>query len=95
MGDLCNEINKFGKGVGNPARYRILEALLRGDKTVNELVAIVKLTQPAVSQHLKTLKASNLVIDARQGQEVIYSVNAAYALRLLKKLADEMKKQKK
>jgi len=81
--------------VSNSARYRILEALLRGDKTVNELVAVVKLTQPAVSQHLKTLKSSNLVVDTRRGQEVIYSINAAYALELLKKLTDEMRKQKK
>jgi len=93
MNALCAEINKFGKGVGNTARYRILEALFRGRKTVNKLVGIVKLSQPAVSQHLKTLKECNLVLDERRGQEVFYAINTKYTLTLLKKLAKEIHKQ--
>ena len=92
MTDLCKEINEFGKGIGNKNRYRIIQALLRGRKTVGELVTLVKLSQPAVSQHLKTLKGSGLVIDERRGQEVFYSVNAEYLLELLKNLSDQVKK---
>ena len=95
MSDLCKEINKFGKGVGNAARYRIIEALLKGRKTVNELTRIVKLSQPAVSQHLKTLKACDLVIDERRGKEVFYVVNTEYTLKLLHNLVNDMNKQKK
>ena len=95
MSDLCAEINKLGKGIGNAARYRILEALLRGRKTGGELVKIVGLSQPAVSQHLKTLKACDLVIDERRGQEVFYAVNTEYALKLLKSLANDFTKKKK
>lgn len=94
MSDLCKEINKFGKGVGNAARYRIIEALLKGRKTVNELTDIVKLSQPAVSQHLKTLKACDLVIDERRGKEVFYVVNTEYTLKLLHNLVKDMNKQK-
>ena len=95
MSDLCKEINKFGKGIGNETRYRILESLLKGRKTVGELVDIVKLTQPAISQHLKTLKESNLVVDERRGQEVFYSVNSEYTLKLLTSLVKDMEKHKK
>jgi ArsR family transcriptional regulator len=95
MSDLCKEINKFGKGIGNAARYRIIEALLKGRKTVNELTRIVKLSQPAVSQHLKTLKACDLVIDERSGKEVFYAVNTEYTLKLLHNLVNDMGKQKK
>ena len=95
MTDLCKEINEFGKGIGNESRYRILQSLLKGHKTVGELVQIVKLSQPAVSQHLKTLKGSGLVVDERRGQEVFYSVNAEYLLGLLKNLSDQVKKEKK
>ena len=94
MSDLCKEINKFGKGIGNAARYRIIEALLKGRKTVNELTRIVKLSQPAVSQHLKTLKACDLVIDERRGKEVFYAVNTEYTLKLLHNLVNDMNKQK-
>jgi ArsR family transcriptional regulator len=93
MTDLCKEINEFGKSIGNKSRYRILEALLKGQKTVSQLVKIVKLSQPAVSQHLKTLKGSGLIVDDRRGQEVIYSVNTEYLLGLLKNLSGQVQKK--
>ena len=82
-------MEKFGKGIGNAARYRIVEALLKGRKTVGELVRIVKLSQPAVSQHLKTLKSANLVVDERRGQEVFYAVNTEHILALLKSFSEQ------
>ena len=94
MPDLCNEMEKFGKGIGNTARYRIVEALLKGRKTVGELVRIVKLSQPAVSQHLKTLKAAKLVVDERRGQEVFYAVDTEHMLGLLKAFVEQSKNKK-
>lgn len=90
MSDLCKDINKFGKGIGNAARYRIVQALLKGPKTVNEIKKIVKLTQPAVSQHLKTLRECNIVTDERRGKEVLYTVNTEHTMHLLKSLILDM-----
>ena len=95
MTDLCKEINNFGKSIGNEARYRILMSLIKGKKTVSELVELSSLTQPAVSQHLKTLKASNLVTDERHGQEVYYALNAEYTLSLLTALVKDIGKHRK
>lgn len=95
MTDLCNQINQLGKGLGTASRYRIIEALFKGSKTVGELVKAVKLTQPAVSQHLKVLKASQLVTDERKGQQVYYSVNAAYMINLLRLFNKEIKKHER
>lgn len=94
MSALCDEIERFGKGIGSATRYTIIESLLKGERTVSELVAITKLSQPLVSQHLKTLKSSNLVSSVRRGQEVFYTVNNAYILDLLKNLTAEMQQQK-
>jgi len=80
-------MERLGKGIGNANRYRVLESLMQGPRTVGEVVRIVKLAQPAVSQHLKVLKASSIVSDERRGQEVYYSINVAYMARLLQKLA--------
>jgi len=85
MSDLCDDIQKLGKGVSNAARYRILEALASGPKTVGDLVHVARMSQPAVSQHLKTLKACDLVRDEKRGQEVYYSLNSEYTLRILRK----------
>ena len=93
MTDLCKEINKFGKGIGNEARYRIIQSLLKGNKTVGEITRTVKLSQPAVSQHLATLKSCDLVIAERSGKEVFYAVNAEYTLKLLQNLIKDMDKK--
>ena len=89
---LCDEIEKMGKGIGNANRFRVLETLMRGPRTVSEVVATVKLPQPAVSQHLKVLKSSDLVEAKRQGKEMYYSINVAYMAKLLQKLAVGLKR---
>jgi DNA-binding transcriptional ArsR family regulator len=95
MTDLCDKINKFGKGIGNEHRYRMLQALIKGPRTVGELVDIIKLSQPAISQHLKTLKESELVTDERRGQEVYYSLNTEHTLSLLAALVRDMERSRK
>lgn len=95
MADLCAEIARMGKGIGNENRYRILEILMKGPRTVGEVAVRVKLPQPVVSQHLTVLKAADLVGRERKGQEVYYSINVAYMAKLLKKLVDDVKKPKK
>lgn len=95
MSKLCDEVQKFGKGIGNASRYGIVQALFKGPKTVGELVKAVKLSQPAVSQHLKVLKESGIVVDERQGQEIVYSLNTEHVLNLLKNLVTEVSKEKK
>lgn len=37
MTDLCREIAQMGKGIGNENRYRILEALMKGPRTVGQI----------------------------------------------------------
>ncbi len=94
MSDLCKEIARMGKGIGNENRYRILEALMRGPRTVGEIAVKTRLPQPAVSQHLKVLKEADLVASEREGQEIAYSINVGYMAKLLKKLAESVEKGK-
>lgn len=93
MADLCEAMEKFGKGIGSVPRYRILETLFAGQKTVGEIVKATGLSQPLVSQHLQVLKQSELVVDRRRGQEVEYSFNAEQTVRLLKNLSDEFSRR--
>lgn len=94
MADLCEAMNRFGKGIGSTPRYRIVEALFSGPKTVGELAKKTKQSQPLVSQHLHILKETGLVQDERQGQEVLYTLNAEHTIRLLKRLAEELRPKK-
>jgi DNA-binding transcriptional ArsR family regulator len=88
-------MKKFGKGIGSVPRYRIVEALFSGPKTVGELAEKTKQSQPLMSQHLRVLKETGLVQDERQGQEVFYTLNTEYTIRLLKRLSEELKPKKK
>ncbi len=87
MTDMCKKIQQLGKGIASPSRYRILEELMGGKKTVTEIVDNVRLSQPAVSQHLATLKSCGLVVSEKHGQEVHYSLDARYVLTLLRTLS--------
>jgi len=59
-----------------PNRRLILESVRHQPCTVNELVEVTGLSQPAVSKHLKVLKASNLVVVRPDGQKRWYQLNA-------------------
>ena len=93
MSDLCKEVAKMGKGIGNENRFRVLETIMKKPLTVGEISKKVKLPQPAVSQHLKILKSANLVEDMRCRQTMIYTLNVAYMASLLKKLATNLPKK--
>lgn len=95
MTDLCKEMARMGKGIGNENRYRILGILMKGSRTVGEIADKVHMAQPAVSQHLKVLKDSDLVLDERRGQEVLYSINVEYMTNLLHKLAKDVNRNNK
>ena len=47
--------------LAEPNRRRILDELSRGERTVNELVDSLALSQPAVSKHLRVLRDAELV----------------------------------
>jgi ArsR family transcriptional regulator len=94
MTDMCDKIQQLGKGIGSPSRYKILELLMDGPKTVTELVDKVDLTQPAVSQHLSTLRSCGLVDSLKKGQEVYYSLNTKQMLHILRSLTSDVEKCK-
>ncbi|SMO89920.1 ArsR/SmtB family transcription factor [Melghirimyces algeriensis] len=63
------------KALGDKTRLRILALLREEDLCVGELVEILKITQPAVSQHVRKLRNARLVKERRQGQWVYYSLD--------------------
>lgn len=55
--------------LADPTRRAILARLARGEATVNELVAPFKLSQPAISKHLKVLEKAGLITRGRDAQK--------------------------
>jgi DNA-binding transcriptional ArsR family regulator len=66
--------NKIFHALADPSRRAILESLTRGEAAVKDLTARFDISQPAVSQHLATLKDAGLVNGRREGRRVYYRV---------------------
>lgn len=58
-------------------RLAIVERLGDRPMAVGELAALLPVTRPAVSQHLKVLKEAGLVRDQAEGTRRIYHVDPA------------------
>ena len=71
-----NELATLARGLGHPLRVTILRTLLEvGDCLCGELVAAIPRAQSTVSQHLKILKETGLVVGAVDGPRVCYCAN--------------------
>lgn len=78
--DIFSEnINKaalLAKAFAHPARLTILRHLISSRACiVNDLVDIVGLSQPTISQHLKELKHIGLIKGEIEGPRVCYCIN--------------------
>ena len=63
--------------LGDPTRRAIFEHLAKHPAAVVDLAALLPVSRPAVSQHLKVLKDAGLVHDAPVGNRRIYSLDPA------------------
>src|SRR5262245_45700072 len=62
--------------VAEPRRRQILDLLAKGEKPVNDVVAVLGLAQPQVSKHLRVLREVGLVTVRGAGQQRLYKLNA-------------------
>ena len=72
------EIEKFSailKLLGDKTRLTMVKMLETNDYCVCEFVEIFKVSQPAISQHVRKLKDLAIVAETRKGQWIIYSLN--------------------
>jgi DNA-binding transcriptional ArsR family regulator len=63
--------------LAEPMRASIMERLAARPMAVGELAALLPVSRPAVSQHLKVLKEAQLVRDQAAGTRRIYTIDPA------------------
>ncbi len=61
--------------LGDPTRRAVLKRLRGGGRSVGEIADGMKVSRPAVSQHLKILKAARLVVVHAEGTRRVYAVD--------------------
>lgn len=73
----------FFRALAHPVRIRILEILVRGERSVQELQEMLGVDQPVVSQQLAVLRATNIVSGKKEGVSVRYTVRDPLIGKLL------------
>jgi DNA-binding transcriptional ArsR family regulator len=61
--------------LGDPTRRTIFERLAERPAAVGEIAQDLPVSRPAVSQHLKVLKAAGLVTETAEGTKRIYRID--------------------
>ncbi len=72
---MANPSDAF-RAVSCPTRRRILDLLAAGERTVGELVRALGISQPSVSQQVRTLVESGLVEQRAEGRKRICVLRA-------------------
>ena len=70
------------KLLGEPMRLKILRALCKQSRTVNDIVSATGSTQANVSKHLALLAAGGVLTRKKQGQCVYYGMKDRLVMRL-------------
>ena len=67
-------VARFFRALSDPTRLKLLEFILRGERTSAECVAHAGISQPRVSVHLSCLVDCGYVTARRDGKKLHYSV---------------------
>lgn len=77
-GHIMQKIDEMAmqlKAVSDPNRLKLLAYLKKGEICVCELVNLLHISQPAVSQQLKKLKEAGIILERRKGTWKHYRLN--------------------
>ena len=78
------------KQLGDGSRLRIFWLLCHCEECVVNLSAMVGMSSPAVSHHLKLLRAAGLIVNRRAGKEVYYTAANTQQAQLLHHVIEDL-----
>lgn len=71
------------QALAHPTRIAIIEMLADGELSAGELIEKLGMEQANISQHLAVLRAKQLVVNRKAGNQVFYSVRDPIILKVL------------
>ena len=83
VNDISNKMAEIFKVLCDPTRLRIAQALEMDELCVCDIAALMGLTQPSVSHHLKTLRQTGMVKYRKVGKMALYSLKDSHVSALL------------
>ena len=99
MGIIQEEIDRIDhfqtvadifRQLGDTTRVRIFWLLCHCEECVVNISAMLEMSSPAVSHHLRPLKNSGLIVSRRDGKEVYYRAADTPQSRLLHQMIEQV-----
>jgi len=81
-------MNSVFEALSHPVRRKIVKVLKQGPQSAGELADLFDLTKPTMSTHFAKLKKADLVSTTRQGNSILYHLNASVLQSALNDLLD-------
>ena len=78
------DVSELFRALSSSVRVAIVSQLTDGELCVNELVEVLGLPQPLVSQHLRVLRGADLVQGVRRGKEVAYTLTDEHVAHIVR-----------
>jgi DNA-binding transcriptional ArsR family regulator len=70
------ETARVFRALADPTRRQILQDLKTGELSAGEIAARFDISGPSISRHLAILKTADLVSERRQGNRILYRLDA-------------------
>lgn len=84
MGDDLRQFkSEIFQALANPTRIAIVEALRDGEMSAGKLIEKLGIEQANASQHLSILRAKQVVVNRKAGNQVFYSIRDPALMEVL------------
>jgi rhodanese-related sulfurtransferase/DNA-binding transcriptional ArsR family regulator len=90
---IYEQFARIGKALASPGRLELLDLLMQGERSVEELALQAHLSVANASQHLQTLHGSRLIENRREGKRVLYRIADPTVEALWRSLRQTAEKQ--
>ena len=88
--DTFSDLADIFRQLGDASRIRIFWLLCHCEECVVNIAAMLNMSSPAVSHHLRTLRDSGLLMTRRDGKEVYYHAADTAQARLLHEMIEQV-----
>ena len=82
--DAAAQLAELFKTLGDPNRLRIISVLMHHELCVHDIIALVGLSQSAVSHQLRVLRQMHLVRTRKEGRHVYYALDDGHVRDLFR-----------
>jgi len=88
--DRFDAASEVFRRLGDPMRVRLFWLLCHSEQCVINIAALLDMSSPAVSHHLRVLSDSGLIVSRRVGKEVYYRASDSDLTELLHKVVERV-----